>query len=206
MIRNRLNILLAERNLNIKDVYENTGLSRTTVSNMINGVSDGLQMKTLDILCNYLEVSPSEFFDYAPFIIKFHVTHDNDDEIIVEVKNGQSLKTYWYNVLYKTKEEYIENDTRVEKYDLYVTVHSDSYEDPFLSEVFNTLSITLKKDYKESFWSFIMTEASNSLMTGNLTPKYEDEIIDNTKELKTLFRTPVGTFVKTFDPSSKLFI
>lgn len=206
MIRNRLNILLAERNLSIKDVYENTGLSRTTVSNMINGVSDGLQMKTLDILCNYLEVTPSDFFDYAPFIYKFHSGEKRDYEIIIEIKNGESLRTYWYKVYYDLNEDYITEEARLEKFDLYITLDCSLAEDPFIEEVYNTLSITLKNDLKMDFVEFILDQTAQTINQGNLKEKRTKIAINNTKEMKTLFRTPVGTFVKTFDPMTELFV
>lgn len=71
MIRNRLAILLAERDLTATKVYEETKISKSTLSSLVNNSGDGVQYKTLDKLCSYLEVTPSEFFDYSPFILEY---------------------------------------------------------------------------------------------------------------------------------------
>lgn len=204
MIRNRLNILLAERNLTIKDVNENTGLSRTTISNMINGISDGLQMKTLDILCNYLEVTPSDFFDYAPFIYKFYSKQNEDYEVVIEIKSGDSLLTYWYSTSYDSKEAYLENESRIEKYDLYITIYSDYTKDPFLDNIYNKLSVTLKNDFKTDFCEFITKEMSKKISTN--VPENLIDLIDTKKKLKTIFRTPFTTFIKTYDSDTGIFL
>lgn len=66
MLRNRLKILLAERNLKIKDVVSATELTRPTVSNIVNNRSANVSTKNLDKLCNYLEVTPTEFWEFKP--------------------------------------------------------------------------------------------------------------------------------------------
>lgn len=64
MIENRLKIILAEKRLKIKNVVENTGLSRNTVSNIINKPRCNISNKTLDSLCCYLEITPGDLFLY----------------------------------------------------------------------------------------------------------------------------------------------
>ena len=66
MLRNRLRILLAERDLKIKDVVNATGLTRPSISNMVNNRSANVSTKNLDKLCNYLEVTPTEFWEFKP--------------------------------------------------------------------------------------------------------------------------------------------
>lgn len=66
MLRNRLRILLAERDLKIKDLMNATGLSRNSLSNMVNNRSANVSTKNLDKLCNYLEVTPTEFWEFKP--------------------------------------------------------------------------------------------------------------------------------------------
>ena len=63
MLANRLKILLAERDLSIKDVVNATGLTRPSISNMVNNPFATIAIDNVDKLCNYLEVSPKEFFD-----------------------------------------------------------------------------------------------------------------------------------------------
>lgn len=66
MLRNRLKILLAERDLKIKDVMSAIGLTRPSVSNMVNNPFANVSTKNIDKLCNYLEITPTEFWEFKP--------------------------------------------------------------------------------------------------------------------------------------------
>lgn len=70
MIKSRLPILLAERNLKITKVSNDTGISRTTLTSLSTDSSQGIQFDTLNKLCNYLKVTPGELFLYIPFDIE----------------------------------------------------------------------------------------------------------------------------------------
>ena len=69
MIRYNLNKLLGERNLKISKVFVDTGISRSTLTKIVNNQSSMVQTETIDKLCQYLKVSPSEFFEYIPIEI-----------------------------------------------------------------------------------------------------------------------------------------
>lgn len=64
MVRCNLSILLAERNLKITKVCNDTGISRTTLTNLANNYSKGIQYDTLNTLCTYLNITPSELISY----------------------------------------------------------------------------------------------------------------------------------------------
>ncbi|WHO84924.1 helix-turn-helix domain-containing protein [Limosilactobacillus oris] len=66
MLRNRLKILLAERDLKIKDVSNAIGISRNSLSNMSNHRSANISNDSLDKLCNYLRITPTEFWEFKP--------------------------------------------------------------------------------------------------------------------------------------------
>ena len=66
MLRNRLKILLAERDLSIKDVVNATGLTRPSISNMVNNPMANIATDNIDKLCNYLGVTPTEFWEFKP--------------------------------------------------------------------------------------------------------------------------------------------
>lgn len=55
--------LMAERNLKVTKVMEDTGLSRPTLNSLKYGKSKGIQLETINILCNYLRVTPGELFE-----------------------------------------------------------------------------------------------------------------------------------------------
>lgn len=63
MLKNRIRILLAERDLKIKDLMTGTGLSRPSVSNMVNNRSANISTKNLDKLLNYFDITPNEFWE-----------------------------------------------------------------------------------------------------------------------------------------------
>ena len=55
--------LMAERNLKVTKVMEDTGLSRPTLNSLKYGKSKGIQLETINILCNYLRVTPGDLFE-----------------------------------------------------------------------------------------------------------------------------------------------
>ena len=55
--------LMAERNLKVTKVMEDTGLSRPTLNSLKYEKSKGIQLETINILCNYLRVPPGDLFD-----------------------------------------------------------------------------------------------------------------------------------------------
>ena len=67
MIRNRLAILLAERGLRATQVANGTGIARSTLSKITNNASEKIDYSTINTLCRYLNITPCDFFEYAPF-------------------------------------------------------------------------------------------------------------------------------------------
>lgn len=67
MIRSNLAVLLAERNLRISRVSADTGISRTTLTALSSNNFQGIQMETLNQLCQYLNVRPEGILHYVPF-------------------------------------------------------------------------------------------------------------------------------------------
>lgn len=55
---------MAERELNIQNVKDQTTLSRTTISNLVNNYSKGIQFDTLAQLCTLLNCTPGDLFSY----------------------------------------------------------------------------------------------------------------------------------------------
>lgn len=77
MLRNRLAELLSERQLKITQVAKDTGISRNTITATAQNDSKMIQYKTIDVLCQYLNVTPDTFFEYIPFDYSFY--HENLD-------------------------------------------------------------------------------------------------------------------------------
>ena len=53
MIHCNLATLLAQRNLKISKVYQDTGISRTTLTALAYNHAQGIQFETLNTLCTY---------------------------------------------------------------------------------------------------------------------------------------------------------
>ena len=53
MMKINLRVLMAIHNINIKDIHEATGISRTTISNLKHGYATGISFYTLSKLCDF---------------------------------------------------------------------------------------------------------------------------------------------------------
>lgn len=95
MIRCNLNILLAERNLKITKVSNDTGISRTTLTSLVNNRAHGIQLDTINSLCSYLKISPDLLISFIPIEINIKLVRLVDDdcmEIDIEiVKNSRTF-------------------------------------------------------------------------------------------------------------------
>lgn len=76
MIFCNLKMLLSARNLRISRVANDTGISRTTLTSLSQNDLKGVQLTTLDTLCQYLEIDPKQFFEYHPFTFYYNVDVD----------------------------------------------------------------------------------------------------------------------------------
>lgn len=55
IVKNNLRILMAKHKMNIKDVHERTGLSRTTISKLYNEESTTIAFETIYKLCQLFD-------------------------------------------------------------------------------------------------------------------------------------------------------
>ncbi|MGH2329289.1 helix-turn-helix domain-containing protein [Streptococcus uberis] len=114
MIKNRLAILLAERQLKITKVAKDTGISRNTITSTVQNDGTMIKLDTIETLCNYLNIEPKDFFEYSPFNFKFGLSkfdlEVNRIEFILKTTNKN--KDTGEIVFYSTP-EYIINNTEV---------------------------------------------------------------------------------------------
>ena len=106
MIRNRLSELLSERGLKTSRVALEVGIARSSLTSMIQNDSEMVRYDAIDKLCNYLNITPCDFFDYSP--LTFNFTLDDDPQIIVEeiffalslnLKDGIDIKKFEFDIL-----------------------------------------------------------------------------------------------------------
>lgn len=70
MIRCNLAVLLAERNIKISRVSQETGISRTTLTSLSSNYSQGIQFDTMNTLCTYLDTTPDNLISFFPVDIQ----------------------------------------------------------------------------------------------------------------------------------------
>lgn len=63
--------VMAGRGYNIKKLQEETSLSRTTISNLINHYTAGIQFETLALLCDTLNCNPEDLLKLHEFDVSF---------------------------------------------------------------------------------------------------------------------------------------
>lgn len=91
MIRSNLAVLLAEKRLTTTKVAAETGISRTTLTALSKGRAVGVQLDTLNRLCGYLRVFPSDIIAYVPIDLELIGIRLNDE---IPVTENQSTITY----------------------------------------------------------------------------------------------------------------
>lgn len=73
MIMNRLSLLLAERQLKITRVSNDTKISRTTLTSLMKNESRMIQLETINTLCLYLDVTPGDLLEFIPHNFSYHI-------------------------------------------------------------------------------------------------------------------------------------
>ncbi len=69
MIKSNLKVKLAENNIRISKIANDTGISRTTLTALSEGHTKGIQFDTLNKICRYLKIEPADLFVYSPIDI-----------------------------------------------------------------------------------------------------------------------------------------
>lgn len=79
MIRNRLSELLSERGLKTSRVAKEVSIARSSLTSMIQNDSEMVRYDAIDKLCNYLNVSPEDFFEHIP--LNFDFSFDEEPRV-----------------------------------------------------------------------------------------------------------------------------
>ncbi|WP_204178027.1 helix-turn-helix transcriptional regulator [Staphylococcus sp. GDY8P11P] len=61
-MKNEFRVILAERKLKISDVYSATGIAKTTLYGLYHEKTTNPSMPIIMKLCDYLNITPNEFF------------------------------------------------------------------------------------------------------------------------------------------------
>lgn len=65
-MKNNLSRILGERLLKVSDIYEATGLSRSTLTEIYYQRATNVQLETLQKICDFLQIPLSELIEYVP--------------------------------------------------------------------------------------------------------------------------------------------
>lgn len=88
MIRCNLANLLGERQLKMAAVIKETGVTRPTLTALFYNNGKGVQIETVNTLCNFLKVTPGDFFGYIPYDFTYEFTLERNSEIKKEEDNA----------------------------------------------------------------------------------------------------------------------
>ena len=64
LIKNYLRIIMDEKYVRVTELAKQTGLSRTTITALKENKAKMIQLNTINKLCQALEVTPGDFFEY----------------------------------------------------------------------------------------------------------------------------------------------
>ena len=141
MIKNNFNELMAQKKLKITRVFNDTGISRPTLTSLSRNEGKGIQYDTLNTLCNYFNITPCEFFDYIPYEFDINIIpcegSENSGFLYVNVFNSKKEKLNTYELYLSFYKDY--DEKAVIKGDIILT--DDEVERVFLGflkETFNT--------------------------------------------------------------------
>ncbi|MBR2546835.1 MAG: helix-turn-helix transcriptional regulator [Eubacterium sp.] len=96
MVDSNLAVLLAERNLKITKVSRDTGISRTTLTALCYDQTAGIKYDTLNTLCKYLQITPTEFFSYTEY--DYEIKYLGKTELEENSLDKVEEKIYAYDV------------------------------------------------------------------------------------------------------------
>lgn len=154
MIQSRLSVLMAERGLKISDLYEETGISKTTLMAIAENTGKGVQYDTVDKLCNFLGVTPCEFFEYSPYLVSFRIDKIKSDRNIpidytITIKNQNYEKLFYLYVFIYLGNSY-DIPVRKDEFKAYIDINlesSEHYNDEEFYNFISDLTISFRTDF-----------------------------------------------------------
>lgn len=169
MLQNNLNKLLGERNVKISAVAEATGLAHTTLFSLIKESTAGIQFETIEKLCSYFQITPSELFDYSPYNLEptlekqLFELNENSVEFTLNIKDGIYDKDFKLLAQFQLPQNnpYFPKSNKKD-YELYVTVSLLDNADYLKVDLFKIID-TLGTNLKRKFYQIMLSKLINSL-------------------------------------------
>lgn len=176
MIKTNLAVLMAERGLKISDVYEATGISKTTLMAISDNTGKGIQYETMDKLCSFFNVTPNSFFVYSPYNFNFHVLDSEDTfpwnnlkDIAITVFKSSMLKSFTFSPDVITPMGEFFNVTKKDadciiNYNFAIEIDNEEKSKRAKNEfyhIYDELPTMLKADLNKHFLSLVLKNLSN---------------------------------------------
>lgn len=102
MLELGLQEILAKKNITILQLSEETGISRSTLNNMVNENTKGVQFSTLNILCSFLSVAPEDILKFTPDVpepeYRFSMVKPINDPEFSDYTTFKFLFFFSYNI------------------------------------------------------------------------------------------------------------
>lgn len=183
MLKSNLSVLLAERNLKITKVSNDTGISRTTLTALCYGAAKGVQFDTLNTLCIYLRTQPDKLFAFTPVDIELDQSFkfDEDGSLEITVKTRNDIYHCSLDVTIQVEKlSYLSNtigedDDYIRNVDIFLNL---PYEDPaerdgfnlsansILLEAFHTISLPFLTDIENEICERVCSDLQISEESG----------------------------------------
>lgn len=176
MIKNNFNELVAQRKLKITRISNDTGISRPTLNSLTRDDGKGIQYDTLNKLCNYFNVTPSEFFSYIPYDISFNFeVMDEKGEVI---KQGDKI-------------EYTEKKRALLFINVFDNKGVKKHTFELLYYVLTTFNTTIDVNEEGGVFEEVKGNSSNVLLDREQFENVENEFIAFLKQLEVQWQTKI---------------
>lgn len=172
MLQNNLNRLMAERNIKVTDMAKDIGLAKSTIFSLSSGKTAGIQFETLEKICSYLRITPTELFEYSPYILDINLDvqlkelTDATFQYLAIISNGAYKKAFSLDVeLVKPKSDPTFPRSDVENFELYVKIKltgNDKYSNMEFYDVLSELSTTLKRTFYQQLINDVVVQLNEA--------------------------------------------
>ncbi|WJP98437.1 helix-turn-helix domain-containing protein [Macrococcus bovicus] len=65
-MKNKLSLILGAKRINMSELCKATGISRTTINGLYHEKTSNPDMRTIQVLCDYLNITPNQFLGIDP--------------------------------------------------------------------------------------------------------------------------------------------
>ena len=179
MIRCNLAILLAERNLRITKVSKDTGISRTTLTSLSNNRAQGIQLDTINTLCNYLKITPELLFLHIPVDIRVINVRVDYVEIIKNSRTFSCCLT-GHCYAYFLEENLSDLEINVELFDEELNDNDEDLikENSLLINTFSSLPVSFLNDIEDKIVDELISSLDKELCSPfNLRFTWEERLL-----------------------------